>query len=106
MIMVALIQMPYPVPATLPRALVRRNRLITALSRATIVIEAGATSGALYAAKCANAQGRAVFVLDNSEGNAALLANFAYPLPDQPGDVDRLIEQIEQHERHERHERQ
>ena len=75
-----------------PNALMRRNRLITALSSATIVVEAGHQSGALYAARCARDQGRIVFALDNSEGNHALLNDFAELLPP---DVDAVIERVE-----------
>ncbi len=60
----------------------RRNRLIAALCRATIVVEAPADSGALHAARSAHALGRPVFAIDNSQGNAALLRDFACPLPD------------------------
>ena len=95
----ALISEVHPDTSPSPNALVRRNRVITGLSRATIVVEAGTASGALYAAHRAHDQGRAVFAVDNSAGNADLLAKFAYLLPDQPDDIDRLIEQIERHEK-------
>jgi DNA processing protein len=62
--------------------LMRRNRLIAALSRATIVVEAPGESGALHAARSAHALGRPVFALDNSTGNAGLLHDFAHPLPE------------------------
>ncbi len=54
--------------------LVYRNRLITALSRATVVVEAGISSGALHAARRARAQGRRVYALPNSTGNRDLIA--------------------------------
>ncbi len=67
---------PHAKPA--PTALTIRNRIITGLSRAVIIIEAGATSGALHAARKAQAQGRPVFAIENgSAGNAELLANGA-----------------------------
>jgi DNA processing protein len=81
----------HPNTAPSPNALMRRNRLITALSRAVIVVEAGATSGALYAARCGHSQGRPVFALNNSAGNASLLEGFAHPLPDS---VDNMITHI------------
>ncbi len=63
------------------RALTIRNRLITGLSRAVIVIEAGSTSGALHAARRAQAQGRLLFAVPNgSEGNVQLLAEGALPI--------------------------
>ncbi len=58
-----------------------RNRIITGLSRAVIIVEAGATSGALHAARNAKAQGRLVFAIPNgSTGNAQLLTDGALPL--------------------------
>ena len=88
----ALISELHPDNSPSPNGLVRRNRLITALSRAVVVVEAGEASGALYAARCARVQRRPVFALDNSPGNARLLAEFASVLP---ASVDGLIAQIE-----------
>lgn len=77
-------------------ALVLRNRLIAGLSRALIVIEAPQESGALHAARRAHAQGKPVFAVDNSAGNAELLRDFAHVLPDEaPEAVETLIGQIE-----------
>jgi DNA processing protein len=72
--------------------LVMRNRLISALARALIVIEAGETSGALHAARYAHAQGRPVFALGNSSGNQSLLGSFAKPLPAMPQDLIAMLE--------------
>ncbi len=70
-----------------PPVLVARNRLISGLSRAVIVIEAGAESGSLYTARFAYRQGRPILAVDNgSAGNTALLANGAGRLV--PGDTD------------------
>ncbi len=73
-------------------ALMRRNRLIAAFSRALIVMEAGGTSGALHAARYARECNIPVFAIDNSAGCAALLREFAQPLPTT---VDELMKRIE-----------
>lgn len=64
--------------------LVLRNRLIAALSRAVIVIEAGAKSGALYTARRAHDLGIPVYAAPIGEGNLALLREYARPLPKEP----------------------
>ncbi len=84
----ALISEVHPNTAPTANTLMRRNRLIAGLSRALIVIEAPADSGALHAARYAHGQGTPVFAVDNSEGNAALLRDFARVLPE---DVKVLI---------------
>jgi DNA processing protein len=60
-----------PSPGTFPR----RNRLVAALSLATLVVEAGATSGALITARLAAELGRTVLVvpgaIDNPESAGA-----------------------------------
>jgi DNA processing protein len=71
-----------------PAQLAFRNRLIAGLSQAVIVIEAGATSGAIYAAESARVQGHPVFALNNSEGNRAMLAQYARLLPN---DADQFL---------------
>ncbi len=63
-----------------------RNRIISALSLGTVVIEASLKSGSLITAKLANEQGRDVFVipgnptLENYKGSNALLRDGAIPL--------------------------
>jgi DNA processing protein len=64
-----------------PNALIFRNRVITALSLAVLVMECGLDSGAMNAAKRAQAQGRPVYAPPGSPGNEHLLADFARPLP-------------------------
>lgn len=69
-----------------------RNRLISALSLGTIVVEAGKRSGALLTANHAIEQGRDVFVIPGSpeaqeyKGSNALLRDGAKPLLDA-GDI-------------------
>jgi DNA processing protein len=69
-----------PHPAHFPR----RNRLISALSQAVIVVEAGGRSGALLTAACARDQGRPLFAVPGpifsavSAGTTMLLRRGAY----------------------------
>jgi DNA processing protein len=61
--------------------LVARNRLISGLSEALIVIQTEADGGAMYAARFARAQGRPVYALDiDAGGNRLLLETGAHPL--------------------------
>jgi DNA processing protein len=63
-----------------------RNRIIAALARATVVIEAGQRSGALITARFAVEQGRDVFAVpgsiygDQSKGPNQLIRDGAHPL--------------------------
>jgi DNA processing protein len=69
-----------------------RNRIISGLSRAVIVVEAGETSGALITAEFAAEQGRDVFAIPGSilapqsRGTNKLIQNGALPLL-HPDDV-------------------
>lgn len=68
-----------------------RNRIITGLSHAVIIVEAGATSGALHAARRAKGQGRLVCAVPNeSAGNLQLLADGALALES----VDQVISEL------------
>lgn len=71
---------------SVPR-LVARNRIISGLSRAVIVVETAADGGAMHAARFARGQGRPVYALDSAaSGNRALLEGGALPLePDLQG---------------------
>lgn len=72
--------------------LVSRNRIISGLSRAVIVVESDADGGAMYTARFANEQGRPVYTFDlPAGGNQQLIAEGARvlrrddPLRDLPG---------------------
>jgi len=67
---------------------IKRNRLIAALARATIVVEAPIKSGALTTAKYALELGREVYAVpgdalrENTKGSNSLIASGAAPLID------------------------
>lgn len=64
-----------------PASLVARNRIISGLSQALIVVETSIDGGAMHAARRAFEQGRTVYAVDNAAGgNRELLANGALPL--------------------------
>jgi DNA processing protein len=61
--------------------LVARNRIITGLSDAVVIVETDIDGGAMYAARFALAQGRTVYAVDNGAGgNRELLAKGAVPI--------------------------
>ena len=88
----ALLSEIHPDSQPMPNALMRRNRLIVALSRAVIIVQAGETSGALHAARAATDLSVPLFVVNNSAGNAALLANGQAQL--LPADLDDFMSRI------------
>ncbi len=77
-----------PFASTTKYAFPIRNRIVSALSLGTVVIEAGTKSGALITARLANEQGRDVFVIPGNptlpeyKGSNALLRDGAIPLLD------------------------
>lgn len=74
----ALLSETHPDASPCAPALVARNRIITGLSRAVIVVEAGPGSGSLHAARFACAQGSPVFAVRSAApGNVRLLAEGA-----------------------------
>jgi DNA processing protein len=76
-------------------ALVARNRLISGLSRAVIVIETAEDGGGMYAARFAREQGRIVYAVQNgSAGNVRLMAEGARPLPPHAATWDWLSDDL------------
>ncbi len=76
-------------------ALVARNRLITGLSRAVIVIETGESGGTLHAVRFAREQGRPLYALDHTAaGNRRLIAEGVSPLAPDPDAWEALLAQF------------
>lgn len=74
-----------------PAGLVARNRLISGMSQAVIVVEAGENSGSLYTARFAYRQQRPILAVDNgSPGNTRILASGAHRIDPNFKDWDRL----------------
>ena len=83
-------------PNTPPKGqnLMARDRIISGLSRAVIVIEAGEKSGSLDTASKAKKQNRMVYALPGSPGTDQLIANGARRIDPSALDFDRLAEEI------------
>lgn len=74
--------------------LMARDRLISGLSRAVIVVEASAKSGSLDTAERARKQGRPVYAVPGSAGTEALLKGGATRLEPAEIDFDALADAI------------
>lgn len=80
-------------------ALIARNRIISGLSRAVVVIETGTTGGSLHTVRFARAQNVPLFALNlNAGGNRQLIADGAIALPVQ-ATGKHLLAALEQNER-------
>jgi DNA processing protein len=86
-------------PNTPPRGLhlMARDRLISGLSRAVIVVQAAANSGSLDTAERARKQERLIYAVPGSEGTEALLKGSARRLELENADFDALAEEIYTH---------
>lgn len=97
---------PFPTPPT-PANLVRRNRLISGFSMATVVIETSKDGGTMHTARYAELQDRTVFACqwgsDNkqSDGTHQLIKTGAIPfLPDQLDTVVDMLKDPESLQKH------
>jgi DNA processing protein len=86
-------------PNTPPRGpqLMARDRIISGLSRAVIVVEAGEKSGSMDTAARAKKQGRAVYAVPGSAGTEQLLSGGAHRLEMRSLDFDAVAEEISQY---------
>jgi DNA processing protein len=82
-------------PSEPPNAsrLVARNRIISGLSQAVIVVETSDDGGAMHAARFAQAQGRTVYTVGlSASGNQALLENGAHGLHPDLSNLDTVFD--------------
>ncbi len=86
-------------PNTPPRGpqLMARDRIVSGMSRAVIVVEAGEKSGSLDTASKARKQGRLVYAVPGSPGAEQLLAGGAFRLDPNSIDFDSLADAIAGH---------
>ncbi|MBI4758364.1 MAG: DNA-protecting protein DprA [Chloroflexi bacterium] len=77
--------------------LMARDRIVSGLSQAVIVVEASEKSGSLDTAAKAQRQGRLLFAVPGSPGTQALLAEGAEPLDLQAADLDSRRQRIRDH---------
>ena len=92
---------PFPTPPT-PANLVMRNRIISGLSMATVVVETSKEGGAMHAARYAELQDRVVFACQwdsenkQTDGTRQLVKTGAIPfLPDQ---LDTVVDMLKEPE--------
>ena len=87
-------------PDTPPKGqgLMARDRIISGLSRAVIVVEAAEKSGSLDTAKKATRQGRLLFAVPGSPGTDALIRAGAESLDPDSVDMDALAHRIRAYE--------
>lgn len=92
---------PFPTPPT-PANLVRRNRIISGFSMATVVIETSIDGGTMHTARYAELQDRTVFACQwgpenkQSDGTHQLIKSGAIPfLPDQ---LDTVVDMLKEPE--------
>ena len=80
-------------PGTPPSGpnLMARDRIISGLSKAVIVVEAGVKSGSVDTANRARKQGRAVFAIPGSPGTDALIAGGAIALDPDNIEPEQLL---------------
>lgn len=72
--------------------LVARNRIISGISQAVIVIETGVDGGAMHAARCGFEQGRKIYALDTAaSGNRALIEAGATAIDPDFSNLDLLF---------------
>ncbi len=74
--------------------LMARDRVVSGLSRAVIVVEAAEKSGSMDTAAKAKRQGRLLFAVPGSEGTDALLAQGAEPISTDAADLDDLTQRV------------
>ncbi len=77
--------------------LMARDRIVSGLSRAVIVVAAGAQSGSLDTAAKARRQGRLLFAVPGSPGTDALIADGAELLAPETIDLEALAQRIVMH---------
>lgn len=81
-----------PKTSAYPKHFPQRNRIISGISQALLVVEAGLRSGALITADFANEQGKSVYAIPNSilnktsTGTNNIIKEFAY-LTNTPNDI-------------------
>ena len=94
----ALISELHPMTPPKGRGLMARDRIISGLSRAVIVVEAAEKSGSLDTARKATRQGRLLLAVPGSPGTDALIRAGAESLDPDAVDMDVLAQRIRAYE--------